>query len=60
MSAEEPSQDRTREADQVPQPMRVGVGAPDYGPRNLARDRQNLEGIVIFHVGFSEEASMRQ
>jgi oxalate decarboxylase len=45
-AAEEPSQDRTAEAEQVPQPMRGSVGAPDYGPRNLARDRQNPDMLA--------------
>ena len=43
---QESSQDRFAEADQVPQPMRDGVGAPDYGPRNLARDRQNPDMLA--------------
>jgi oxalate decarboxylase len=40
------SQDRASEANQVPQPMKEGVGAPDSGPRNLARDRQNPDMLA--------------
>jgi oxalate decarboxylase len=46
MSAEEPSQDRTVETNQVPKPMKEGVGATDSGPRNLARDRQNPDMLA--------------
>jgi oxalate decarboxylase/phosphoglucose isomerase-like protein (cupin superfamily) len=43
---EEPTQDRSAEANQVPQPMKEGVGAADHGPRNLARDRQNPDMLA--------------
>jgi oxalate decarboxylase len=43
---EKSSQDRAAEADQVPQPMREGVGATDPGPRNLARDRQDPDMLA--------------
>jgi oxalate decarboxylase len=46
MSAEEPSQDRTAETNQVPKPMKESVGATDSGPRNLARDRQNPDMLA--------------
>lgn len=36
-----PSQDRATEAEQVPQPMRDGLGATDPGPRNIVLDRLN-------------------
>jgi oxalate decarboxylase len=35
------SQDRVTEANQVPQPMKDGLGATDPGPRNIALDKQN-------------------
>lgn len=34
-------QNRVTEANQVPQPMRDGIGATDPGPRNVLLDRQN-------------------
>jgi oxalate decarboxylase len=33
--------DHTKEAEQVPQPMRDGLGATDPGPRNIVLDRLN-------------------
>ena len=36
-----PSQARTTESTQAPQPMKDGVGATDPGPRNVLLDRQN-------------------
>jgi len=43
---EEPSKDRAAESGQVPQPMKEGLGAPDFGPRNLARDQQNPDMLA--------------
>jgi len=43
---EEPSQDRSTEADQAPQPVKESVGATSHGPRNVARDRQNPDMLA--------------
>ena len=37
---------QTNENESVPQPRRRGEGGTDPGPRNLARDRQNLDLLV--------------
>jgi oxalate decarboxylase len=38
---QQPTQDRTKADNQIPQPIRDGAGATDPGPRNVQLDRQN-------------------
>ncbi|HEY4389344.1 MAG TPA: hypothetical protein VGN34_33285 [Ktedonobacteraceae bacterium] len=57
---------RSATEEQVPQPMKEGVGATDPGPRNIALDRQNpdlltppLSDAELTHVRGGESVPVR-